>query len=149
MFDAAPTPWVTSKLRMADPVYTLANMDAIIRCLKPAVERSKGEWRVGDIIALILQGSMQLWTSERDGEVEAVCVTQLLFWPNMKALNFVFIGGKRAGNWIAMDDEMAEWARSQGCTELRGVFDMDRKGWWRWIARKGWEPAYTIVRKAI
>ena len=149
MLDVVPTPWASSTLRRCDPIYLLNNMEDVRRCLEPAIARGHGEWRFGDIVALILQGYMHLWASERNGRIEAVCVTQWLPWPTMKALNFVFIGGEKPGHWIEMEDEIAAWAKKEGATELRGIFSFDRLGWLRWILRRGWRQCYVVVRRPI
>ena len=147
MFDATPTPWGESKLRLADPLYLLANMDAVIHCLKPAVDRSGGEWRIGDIIALILQSNMQLWCSERDGNIEACGVTQLQNWPGLSALTLIFVGGKHRHNWLSFEPDFIQWAKSKNCSEMRAI--TARKGWEPEMIERGWSEAFVIWRKPI
>lgn len=87
---------------------------------------------------------MQLWIVD---DYRAACVTQIVVYPQHKACLVVALGGEGMDEWF---DELMEavetWARGMGC---RYVEEYGRKGWARIGAKRGYEPVYQVLRKAV
>lgn len=113
--------------------------------LKPAIDQSDGRWSLWDVVAGLLAGGMHLWVLLENDKITAACVTRFIQYPQMKALGLQFIGGKGALRAIlAHEDDMKEWARTQGCTELEGYA---RKGWLKYLTH--WKPSWTFITRRI
>lgn len=148
MFDAGPTPWSPeSKLRLCDGAWLLLNIGDVVRCIEKAVEDGGGEWKVGDVIArlLITGSSTNLWTSERDGKIEACAVTEIQRWPHLTACTFLFVGGNDRSHWLKFEDDIQVWAKAQGATEFRA--HISRRGWNKDLIPAGWSESFVILRK--
>lgn len=135
-----------SRLWLAPRETLLGILGDVLPLLTPAVERSKGRYEVGDVIALCLQGHMQMWCSVRDEKIEAVCVTQILTFPRAKVLAMTFIGGKNSAHWLRFEADMAVWAKEQGCSQLEG-YDARNGAWLR--VTEGWSENYLAIGKPI
>jgi hypothetical protein len=115
--------------------------------LRRACDRADGRYAVDDVLAALLRREMQLWIAVNRSDpdrIEAVCVTEIVNYPQEKRCGLVFCAGRNPGHWLDHLDGIATWARAQGCTalELQG-----RPGWERLL--EGWEKTHVLLRKRI
>lgn len=121
--------------------------DGIEAMLNPAVQRSRGNWRLSDLYALIATGQHQLWLAEADGVIVGCCTTQIIAYPNAKKLFIQFLGGTDFSNWMEPGIEVLEkFGREHSCT---GIETWGRKGFGKVIDSVGFEPTYTVYEKSI
>lgn len=111
-----------------------------------ALEHADGRYEVEDILAALLACDMQLWIAvdARSMAVEAVCVTEIIAYPQEKRCGLVFCAGREANRWLRHLQDIEEWAREQGCAalELQG-----RPGWERLLG--GWQKTHVLLRKRL
>jgi len=93
---------------------------------------------VADVVRLVREGEAQFW-QRGDGCI----VTEIHATPLRKTCHYWLAFGA-LGDCLALQPEIDEWARGQGCTiaTLTG-----RKGWCR--AAVGWEPGLPTYRKDL
>lgn len=119
--------------------------------LKPFVEkglaRSRGEYTAEDVLIKIAHREMQLWAVFHDEGLQAIVITEILYFPNLKTANLFLAAGQGMAHWGKYLEEVIEpWAKSRGCVELSGFC---RAGMAKTLEKRGWTPAYTVMRKAI
>lgn len=118
-------------------------MTELERC-KPwivaALEYSGGTHLFEDIAAGIASGHMQLWPAP-----DGCLVTEIVVFPRKKVLN-VFLGGGKLRQLTDMHDDVAAWARAQGCeaATING-----RPGWQRVYRSRGWQPLHMTLTKEL
>lgn len=105
-----------------------------------------GNLALTDVLEQLLNGGYQLWYSERDDEIEAMLITQILQHPRKKILALPFIAGVNRDNWLPFKDTICRFARSNGCVELEGYF---RPGWLRVLKGTGWDFNWTHGRMKL
>jgi hypothetical protein len=103
--------------------------------IKAALERTQTRTHLPlDILIGILKGECVLWTAWRDGNVEAALVSEVQTYPRLKRCHIVALGGTGLRRWYgAMERQLEEYARAQGCTEWSC---MGREGWERWCGMR-------------
>lgn len=95
--------------------------------LERALKRNT-RYDVDDVKGLIFNGSFQLWLAV-DSEIQAVCVTELLQYPQEKWARVLILTGRKRGAWQGIyKDTIEKWAKAEKCT---GVESFARKGWAR------------------
>lgn len=122
----------------------LAVMPDVQPMIEPAINRSDDRWDIWSVIAMLLNGQMQLWLSINDGKPEAAMVTRIIEYPKMRVLSLPFIGGRARENWMHFEEAIIDFGRRNGCAELEGYA---RKGWLRIL--KGWIEGWTYIRRPI
>jgi len=72
-------------------------------------------------------------------------VTQIVTYPQKKVF-FVFLAGGKLEQLYEMEDDMTDWAREQGCSEieLNG-----RLGWMKVLKNKNWNVQSVTLTKEI
>lgn len=94
--------------------------------IKSAVIQNGG-YEEGDVLKLLTSRQGQLWLSiTEDNDIEAAMVTMIEVYPRMKACLLLFLAGRDVENWLPYWDQFEDWARAQGCNEIRFI---GRKGW--------------------
>lgn len=86
---------------------------------------------------------MQLWTSHRGYEIEAAVVTTIQTVKDVKGCLILTAGGSNSDEWIAYLPLMEDWARDNGCQEMR-IYG--RIGW---AKRTGYDIKYTKMSKDL
>ena len=149
MFDAAPKTWenqTDSKLILVPQHLVLGIFDQVGPMLQKALDRADGKFNLYDLIAWTLAGNMHLWVSMRDGKIEAACIAQILRFPRKTICGLPFLGGKGMAHWLRFENQMMEWAKSQGATEFEG-YDARAGAWLRKLT--DWSLKYTVIGKKI
>src|SRR5262245_13582537 len=90
-----------------------------------------GTHNIADVVQLVREGRARYWPNG-DGTI----ITEINTFPNMKTCHYWIITGVLA-DCLALDAEISEWARGEGCTLATAV---GRKGWGRVAATYGWKP---------
>jgi hypothetical protein len=111
--------------------------------LRKALDRGRGEWAATDIHSGILDRSFQLWVAKHSGVIRGAGVTQILNYPRLRVCVFTLGGGSQLKFYKWGIHIIEEWARSQGCDELR-IYG--RRGWLKTL---GWDEAYTVAAKRL
>jgi hypothetical protein len=112
--------------------------------LQRALDRSRGEYLSEDIYGYIKRREMQLWVAVNDGEIKAVCLTEIVSFPRLKVCRLVIAAGEGMRHWVKLGSEtLKAWAKAQGCQEIRGG---GRVGWARAL---GWKPIYSMCGERI
>jgi hypothetical protein len=113
--------------------------------VRPLIEKAlsrnnTGEYEPIDFLKGCVSGDMQLWIG---GDFEAVGVTTITKFPRKIVCQILLGGGSGLHHFKEGKDVIAEWAKAQGCDEIRGG---GRKGWLRVF---GWPQLYVICGKEL
>lgn len=117
--------------------------------LEGAAKTAQKKFHVDDIYRGIAAGNYGLWIviDPTDDSIIAAVTTRLIQYPNRKAMALDWVGGSRMKEWIDLVlKEIKVYAKDQGCQHLEGY---GRKAWGRWLAKRGWEPAYIAYEAEI
>lgn len=95
-----------------------------------------------DIVRGIEDGQLQFWPGPN-----SVIITEILTYPNYRALNF-FLAGGDITELEAMYTPIEDWAQARGCD--RAILT-GRKGWERSFLTKtqGWRSTLTVYEKKL
>ena len=131
------------------------NFDAIndIRHeIEPFIDRLtfksyEGKFNTADILKRISSNKQQIWLA-RDyttDEVVMVCITEVVEYPQKKALYISDVVGANSERWLWVDEEITKWARQIGCSliEARG-----RLGWLKKVP-KGYKAESISFKKDL
>lgn len=93
-----------------------------------------------DVADGIASGHMQLWAGPM-----GCAVTQIVVYPQKKALH-IFLAGGKMDQLFDMTDSAMAWGREQGCSAMTLA---GRIGWQRALKAKGWETTMVVMEKGI
>lgn len=116
------------------------------RHIAAALSHGSIAWLPSDIYALLLSRHLRLWLALSEGEVLACAVSMIQEYPRAKVCALLLVGGEKLDQWLHFSDDIAAWAKSQGCTALEGP---GRKGWERAAKSLGWKPVWTVYRRML
>lgn len=114
----------------------------VFEYLEKAILHSDGKYKIEDIYTSLKERDMQLWVAFDNDGVCAICVTQLIKYPQKKVMYMLFIAGREAINWLHLTDDLAQFARDHGCESIEGY---GRPGWEK-ILPEGFKKIHTIYR---
>lgn len=83
----------------------------------------------------VLSGRALLWIVHGDG-IECALVTRLETTQHSKVCFIAALGGKGAGRWLHLIEQLEDYAKAEGCDCIR------------WMGRRGWKrklPGYREV----
>jgi hypothetical protein len=120
----------------------------VVRLIASVINHPRNDKDEGlvDVYDALKDGTYQLWISEKDDQVEAICITGIEQRPRKKICKIPYIAGVDHKNWIPFLDALMRFARSQGCDEMEGYF---RKGWLRVLRDSDWEFNWTHGRLTL
>jgi hypothetical protein len=119
----------------------------LLRFLLPAIEGTNGRWLPDDVLEAIRSGGMQVWLIAEGTTLYGVGVTRIVVYPQLKALECMWLGGVEAERWIReLDRVVCEWAAEQGCSRLEMIA---RKGWERMGRPIGFVPRFVVFEKEV
>jgi hypothetical protein len=110
--------------------------------IKSAIERT-GLSEFSDIERDVLSGDQLLWLAHGNG-IEAAATTHLVKTSGKPALILTACGGAQRERWLALFEQIENYARAEGCKFVR-IFG--RRGWERVL--NGYRVEYVILEKAI
>ena len=100
-----------------------------------AAETSVGRWTAANIVAAIQSGHQQLWVAFEGEDVKAICTTQIVSYPQMKALQGQFVAGVDLDAWMSdLLEVLEKFAVDNDCKRFEF---MGRSGWERKLASFG------------
>jgi hypothetical protein len=133
--------WDVTGVLAGDLDYVWPTVEPI---LQRALDRSRGEYLAEDLHGYIKRREMQLWIAVNDGEIKAACLTEIVNFPRLKVCRLVIAAGEGMHHWVKLgSDIFKDWAKAQGCEEIRGG---GRKGWSRAL---GWKPIYYMCGERL
>ncbi len=102
------------------------HMGVLRSCLQEACTFSLGRYCAEDLISYIQAGHMQLWLAFTGECLDGFLLTQIIPYPQTKAVRFLCCMGvdidnwlefiKRIGDWVPYVEQIEDWARGLGCT---------------------------------
>jgi hypothetical protein len=110
--------------------------------LAEALVRGGATHTWADIVALCEAGRAKLWW---DDDERAAIVTEMLDFPQMRAVNFWLVAGE-LGPTIALRAKIEADARAQGA---RLAIAVGRAGWTRILPELGYQMVGTAFRKEL
>ena len=131
------------ELRRVPPLGVIHEWPRVAPLIQSTLARGEGSYAEGDVAGYCISGLWQLWIVERDGEVVALCIGEILNFPRMKKYLLRYL----AGDFKAIEQHIPAvecWAREQGCYMLEGYA---RKGWVRRMP--DWTQRYVIFQKEL
>lgn len=112
------------------------------RLLAPSLDRSGEDMDV--VCAELGCGLAQLWAAIDGREMKLALLTRLDQHPDGLRCLIWHLGGRDRHSWLRHQDDIAEWARAEGCVEMEAYA---RPGFMPDIPN--WKPHRVIVRKAL
>ena len=110
-----------------------------------AMERS--HYDTPDDVRLALdKGTAQLWIASKNGNIEAVCVTQIETNAKGSDCSIWICTGHDRQDWQHHLAEIETWARYEGCTVMR---HMARPGWAKVLKPMGYSVKHVCVEKLL
>ena len=105
-----------------------------------------GMYDIEDVERAIEEGRMHFWPGEH-----CAAVTEIILYPNGKALNVFAGGGETDGGALAeltqkMEPAFLAWARTNDC---RWILGFGRKGWERVCAKMGYRHLWSVMAKDV
>lgn len=127
----------------ADEIFLV--WESVVQLIASVINHPRNDKDEGlvDVYDKLVDGAYQLWISERDDKVEAICITAIEQRPRKKIARIPYIAGVKHKNWIHFMDALIRWARANGCDEMEGYF---RQGWLRVLRGSEWEFNWTHGR---
>jgi len=107
-----------------------------LKKLQRALDMDGNRHTIATVADQIERGVARLWVNG-----ESVVVTQVIDYPNLRALNFWLAAGTLP-EVRAMLPEIYEYGRREGCTQAESTC---RKGWARVMEDDGWKRADKVV----
>ncbi len=87
-----------------------------------------GRMDLEDVSRFLKEKYWVLWLSIRNGNIEAIACTEIINYPKKTMCMVRILTGENYANWIGLEDGIASWAKSIGCT---GMESWAREGWKR------------------
>ncbi|MBN9535027.1 MAG: hypothetical protein J0H10_16930 [Alphaproteobacteria bacterium] len=110
--------------------------------IEAALPSTRGTHTIQDIEEGIAEGRFQFWPGKK-----SAIVTEIVVYPQYKALNFFLVGGDLSELINEMEPAITRWAKhAYGC---KCVALIGRKGWARALRSKGYEEVMTVTVKDL
>lgn len=115
------------------------------------VAKAAAEWprdrSLEDYFTACRSGAAQLWFISSGGKLLAVCITELMRFPQHLVGVIELLAGEGIEEWAAdLDRVLVEWARSQGCDRLRTG---GRKGLKKVATTLGYSEVAILLEKDL
>ena len=111
-----------------------------------AAARSRGKETAEDVLTLLRARKAQLWAWLVDGQVEAICVTEIDPHPRGKTLGVRELAGRGMNDWLPCLRDLETWGREQGCM---GVRVTGRPGLERVLKPYGYEKTNVVLELGL
>lgn len=114
-----------------------------------ALKHSQGEMSLADAAAGVCSGKIQLWLVVEEGaqEIIGAATTEIIQYPQTRALRVITIGGKRFQEWASlMNRRFEQMASLENCTRIEAV---GRQGLSRMLIPYGFSKAYVFLTKEV
>jgi len=112
-----------------------------------ALEHSRGEITPPQILKKVSNSEAQLWGILQEDEFIGAAVTEVIAYPNLKALRITTLGGKGMRKWQTdLDDVLVRFAKFVGAKRIESV---GRKGFVTALLPLNYKTAYVFMVKEI
>ena len=129
------------------PFEVISQADQLAPYIQEAAAGSNGKFLGVDIARLLARGEWQLWTAREAGQLKAVLMTRIVFYPQLKACQLLAaVGEERDANMLPFMPDIEAWAKSQGCTLMEPIA---RAGWDRVLKPLGFVRTHVMLEKRI
>jgi hypothetical protein len=116
--------------------------------LNPAIDMSGGRWTADYVLAGLVLNEQSLWLiREPDSTIVGAITTEVLQYPEKRALALHFIGGEEFEDFYpALYDQLNLYAKQNKCdiVEANG-----RPGFWKWFKGSGFERTATFYETRV
>src|SRR4051812_25573300 len=119
-------------------------IEGVRRYIEDALQYAGGTHTFEDVRAAVADGRMQLWLGKN-----SVVVTEIIAYPQYRALNYFLAGGERnsLAEFEAMEPLINAWGTEKGC---KVACFTGRKGWSRtFLSRAGWRESLVVLEKSL
>lgn len=129
--------------------YPADHIDAMWKLVAPFIQKALNQGSshtLEDIYLGLYMDEMQLWTwadQNDETEIEAAMVTTIQEKDGVKWCLFLTMGGDSLKQWIHHIEDLEDWARQNGCDEMR-IYG--RIGWSKIT---GYDVKYTKMVKQL
>lgn len=111
--------------------------------LGKAIEYSDHKYSLASVYNEIKDCTMQLWAIKVTYDLLAVCVTQIVNYPDKKVLLIMFVGGDKIDLYKHLIHEIARYARAMKCQSIEFY---GRHGWKSKMQEFGFEHIHSVFR---
>lgn len=122
--------------------YVDAVWPQVAHLLKPALDCNKGEATLDQVRMQVAQGQAHLLVAQESDEVVGAGIIEFVQHPNRRVAHVSYIGGRHLVN-ANVHEELKQWCRSHGASEVRALCDEAHT---QLFSRVGYEEIYTMVR---
>ncbi len=136
--------------RLIPQVYNKSNLSLVWGEVEPMLEKSievsQGMITMGVIKMLIDDGRGVVFTTQRDGRIEAALVARVVEYATYNAARIVACAGRNLAEASQFIDVIEEWAFNAGCVEIEGWC---RPSMTRLANKLGWKTKVSIVTRDL
>lgn len=113
-----------------------------------ALQYARGELSIVDVYKQLVTGMMQAWEIVEEDEPRLVFVTEIVNYPQYRAVRIVLAAGRGLKNAREFQRNFEAWALSNGCLEIECCC---RPSMVRFLKRiyPEFAPVYTVLRKNL
>lgn len=138
----AVAPAEAGVLRQVPALAVIHEWPRVASLIRQALE-GEGSYAEADVALFCISGSSWLWLVECEGEVTAICVTEIVNFPRQRKCMLRYL----AGSMKAIEPHIPaieDYARREGCAVMEAYA---RKGFVRRMP--DWTQEYVIMRKEL
>lgn len=135
------------KLNVVNPAFICQLWNQVESMLKKALETGQNEFNIYQLKQYLTEGRNTLIVVENDfGSIIGACAVQFEKFPNDHICFINAVGGRMIAKREGFD-LLCDWARSQGCTKIRGAAYESVARLWR--QKFDVQEVYRIVEKSL
>lgn len=106
-----------------------------------AIEYSNRKYSLTSVYDAIKQGTMCLWLVKITYDILAVCVTEIVDYPDKRVCLIMFVGGEDFKAYQHLTDEIKHYAKTMKC---KGIEFYGRHGWLKKVAKLGFKHLHSV-----
>ena len=135
------------KLQIVNPSYVCQIWPKVETMLSKAMDVSQNEFNIHQLKLYLTEGRNTLIVAENDtGTIIGACAVQFEKHPNANICFITAIGGRMIAR-MDLFEMLCDWARSQGCTKIRGATSEAVGRLWR--QKFNLTEVYRIMEKPL
>lgn len=131
------------ELRQIPALAIIHEWPRVAHLVRTALARGDGSYAEGDVAWYCIGGAWKLWLVESEGEVTAICITEIVNFPRQRKCLLRYL----VGSMEAIEPHIRaieDYARREGCQVLNGFA---RKGFVRWAP--DWTQKHVVMEKEL
>ena len=103
------------------PTYLVpAIWPSVAAIVQRGVGASRGDRFADDYYAVCAGGSATLWLIGRDNAVVAICISEVVQYPQRRIALLDLLAGEGIFGWLShLDAAVEQWARERGCSAIQ------------------------------